>query len=133
MGCAMRIEIFSFGHKYGPAEADLCFDLRVLANPYWEPSLRPLSGLDAPVREYILADPDSAAYLRLMGELVRLQVRLARAKGCERLRIALGCTGGRHRSVAGAVWLSQLLQEDGCSLTHRDLLREGGAALRKGD
>ncbi|MBP3660212.1 MAG: hypothetical protein J6I89_02355 [Oscillospiraceae bacterium] len=120
----MKIEIISFGHKYGPIQADLVFDLRCLANPYWDPALRPLCGLDAPVQDYIFADPDSAAYLRLMGELVRLQVRLAEAKGSDSLRVAVGCTGGRHRSVAGAAYLAQLLGEH-CVLTHRDLSREG--------
>lgn len=119
----MKIEILSFGHKYGSIQADLVFDLRCLRNPYWDPALRPLCGLDAPVRDHILADPDSAAYLRLMGELVCLQVRLAEARGCECLRIAVGCTGGRHRSVAGAAYLAQLL-EGNCVLTHRDLSRE---------
>lgn len=105
-------------------QADLVFDLRCLANPYWDPVLRPLCGLDAPVRDYILADPNSAAYLRLMGELVCLQVWLGSAKGHDSLRVAVGCTGGRHRSVAGAAYLAQLLG-DHCVLTHRDLSREG--------
>lgn len=128
----MKLTVFSFGYKYGPAEADLCFDLRCLANPYWEPSLRPLCGLDAPVRDYLFADPDSAAYLRLLAELVCLHVRMAEAKGCAQLTIALGCTGGHHRSVAAAVWLAERLG-DACTLTHRDLTREGSAASGKGD
>lgn len=120
----MKIEIISFGHKYGPVQAELVFDVRCLANPYWVEALRPLCGLDAPVRDYIFSDPDSADYLWLMGELVRLQVRLSEAKGCQSLRIAVGCTGGHHRSVAAAAWLAKLL-EGQCTLTHRDLAREG--------
>ena len=104
----MQIEITSFGHKYGEIEADIVLDMRCLENPYWVPGLRELSGLDAPVREYILQEKDSAE-----------------KRGCERLRIAFGCTGGRHRSVTAAVLLAEHLREEGhtVSLHHRDIER----------
>ena len=121
----MRIEITTFGHKYGEIAADIVLDMRCLGNPYWVPALRELSGLDASVREYILQDKDSAAYLRTMLLLMEMQAKLAARRGCECLRIAVGCTGGRHRSVTAAVLLAQRLGEQGHTvhLTHRDIER----------
>ena len=80
----MLIEITSFGHKYGQPEADVMLDMRCLENPYWVPGLRELSGLDAPVREYILRDKDSAAYLQNVLTLMAMQAKLA-ADGCRDL------------------------------------------------
>ena len=121
----MQIEITSFGHKYGEITADIVLDMRCLENPYWVPALRELSGLDAPVREYILRDENSAAYLRTLLSLMTIQADMAEKRGCERLRIAVGCTGGRHRSVTVAVLLAQRLREAGhtVSLRHRDIER----------
>ena len=121
----MQIEITSFGHKYGEIEADIVLDMRCLENPYWVSGLRELSGLDAPVREYILQDKDSAGYLQTMLTLMTMQAELAEKRGCERLRIAFGCTGGRHRSVTAAVLLAEHLREEGhtVSLHHRDIER----------
>ncbi len=121
----MRIEITSFGHKYGLLAADIVLDMRCLENPYWVPALRELSGLNAPVREYILQDKDSAVYLQTMLTLMTMQAKLAEKRGCERLRIAVGCTGGRHRSVTAAVLLASRLREEGhtVSLHHRDIER----------
>ena len=106
----MQIDITSFGHKYGEIEADIVLDMRCLENPYWVPALRELSGLDMPVQEYILQDKDSAAYLQTVLTLLAMQAKLAVRRGCERLRIAVGCTGGRHRSVTAAVLLAEHLR-----------------------
>ena len=121
----MRIDITSFGHKYGEIAADIVLDVRCLENPFWVPALRELSGLDAPVREYILQNRDCAAYLQTLLSLMTMQAELAEKRGCERLRIAVGCTGGRHRSVTAAVLLAQRLTEEGhaVSLYHRDIER----------
>ncbi len=121
----MLIEITSFGHKYGGLSADIVLDMRCLENPYWVPALRELSGLDAPVRKYILQDTESAAYLRTMLALMTMQAKLAAKRGCEGLHIAIGCTGGRHRSVTAAVLLEEHLRAQGycVQLTHRDLKR----------
>lgn len=123
----MQIDITSFGHKYGEITADIVLDLRCLENPYWVPALRELSGLDAPVREYILQNRDCAAYLQTLLSLMTLQTKMAEKHGCERLHIAVGCTGGRHRSVAAAVLLAQRLTEEGhaVNLCHRDIARGG--------
>ena len=121
----MLIKIISFGHKYGQPEADVMLDMRCLENPYWVPALRELSGLDVPVRKYILQDNDSAAYLQNMLTLVEMRAKLAARRGCERLRIAVGCTGGRHRSVTAAVLLAEHLRAEGhtVNLHHRDIER----------
>lgn len=121
----MQIDIISFGHKYGEIAADIVLDMRCLENPYWVPALRDQSGLDAPVREYILRNRDCAAYLRTLLSLMTMQAELAARRGCERLRIAVGCTGGRHRSVTAAVLLAERLHEAGHTvcLHHRDIER----------
>ena len=121
----MLIEITSFGHKYGQPEADVMLDMRCLENPYWVPGLREQSGLDGPVREYILQDKNCAAYLQTLLSLMTMQAEMAEKRGCERLRIAVGCTGGRHRSVTAAVLLASRLREEGhtVSLHHRDIER----------
>lgn len=121
----MQIDITSFGHKYGQLEADIVLDMRCLQNPYWVPALRELSGLDEPVREYILQDRDCAAYLQTLLSLMTMQAELAARRGCERLHIAVGCTGGRHRSVTAAVLLAKRLEEEGHTvcLHHRDIER----------
>ena len=121
----MLIEITSFGHKYGQPETDIMLDMRCLENPYWVPALRELSGLDVPGREDILRDKDSAAYLQNVLTLMAMQAKLAARRGCERLRIAVGCTGGRHRSVTAAVLLAEHLRKEGytANLHHRDIER----------
>ena len=121
----MLIEITSFGHKYGQPEADVMLDMRCLENPYWVPALRELSGLDVPVREYILRDKDSAAYLQTVLTLLAMQAKLAVRRGCERLRIAVGCTGGRHRSVSIARAVTEYLNKLGYAAyeNHRDITR----------
>ena len=121
----MQIDITSFGHKYGEIEADIVLDMRCLENPYWVPGLRELSGLDAPVREYILQDKNCAAYLQTLLSLMTMQAEMAEKRGCERLRIAVGCTGGRHRSVTAAVLLAEHLRKEGytANLHHRDIER----------
>ena len=123
----LRIDIVTFGFKYGiPLEADLVFDVRFLTNPYWEPELKPLSGLEPPVREYVLGQPAAARFLELVAELLELTAPAYRAEGKEQLRIALGCTGGYHRSIALAEELAgRLGRLDGVAVSvfHRELGR----------
>ena len=97
----LEIDIVTFGFKYGiPLEADLVLDVRFLTNPYWEPDLKPLSGLEEPVRDFVLKQPAALRFLELVSELLELTVPAYRREGRERLRVALGCTGGYHRSIA---------------------------------
>ncbi len=123
----LRIDIVTFGFKRGiPLEADLVFDVRFLANPYWQPELKPLSGLEAPVREYVLEQPAAERFLELVVELLELTVPAYRAEGKQQLRIALGCTGGYHRSIVLAEELAKRLGSlagASVSVIHRELPR----------
>ena len=108
----LRIDIVTFGFKYGiPLEADLVFDVRFLTNPYWDPKLKPLSGLDEPVRDFVLGQPAAKRFLELVAELLELTAPAYRAEGKEQLRVALGCTGGYHRSIALAEALAARLKK----------------------
>lgn len=126
-GEALRIDIVTFGFKYGiPLEADLVFDVRFLTNPFWEPELKPLSGLEAAVRDYVLKQPAASRFLELVVELLELTVPAYRAEGKQQLRIALGCTGGYHRSIALAEALAtrvRRLDETSVRVFHRELGR----------
>ena len=123
----LKIDIVTFGFKYGiPLEADLVFDVRFLTNPYWEPELKPLSGLEQPVRDYVLAQPTADRFLDLVQELLQLTVPAFRAEGKAHLRVALGCTGGYHRSIALAEELATRIGDiEGTEITvfHRELGR----------
>ena len=123
----LQIDIVTFGFKYGiPLEADLVFDVRFLTNPYWEPELKPLSGLETPVRDFVLGQPAARRFLELVAELLELTAPAYRAEGKEHLRVALGCTGGYHRSIALAEELARRLEElpdVTVNLLHRELER----------
>jgi len=122
----MQTTIMSFGYKHGlPLDTDLVLDCRFLPNPHWVEELRPLTGLDEPVRDYVLAQPLSTEFL---GDIEPLLARLLPAyvaEGKSYLTIAFGCTGGRHRSVAIAEAVAAALRARGVELrvTHRDVDR----------
>ncbi|MDR2076680.1 MAG: RNase adapter RapZ [Desulfovibrio sp.] len=123
-GHLLRVHVISFGFKYGtPAEADILFDLRFLPNPYFIPDLKPLSGTDAPVAEYVLEQEPGRAFLSRLTDFLEYLLAQFEKEGRFRLAIALGCTGGRHRSVAVAEALTRRLHEAGYafSLEHRHL------------
>jgi UPF0042 nucleotide-binding protein len=121
---APTLAVISFGYSGGiPRNADLVFDMRFLRNPHWEPTLRPLTGLDPGVADYIAADPAYAeARDRIVDLLAMLLPRYA-SEGRAYLTVAFGCTGGRHRSVHLAEEIAGRLRERGFSPTvaHRDL------------
>jgi UPF0042 nucleotide-binding protein len=123
----LRIDIVTFGFKFGlPLEADVVFDVRFLTNPYWEPELKPLSGLHEPVRDYVMRQPAAGRFLDLVVELLELTVPAYRAEGKEQLRVALGCTGGYHRSIALAEELARRLEklpDTSVAVFHRELER----------
>ena len=118
------VQVTSFSFRRGlPREADLVFDVRFLDNPYWNPDLRPLTGLDEAVQRAVASDRDFGDFFeRLTGLLGPLLPRYNQ-EGKSYLTIAIGCTGGRHRSVYVAVRLGRWLQEQGyrSGLMHRDL------------
>lgn len=119
-----RVHLISFGFKYGqPAEADMMYDLRFLPNPFFIEELRPLSGKDGPIAEYVLgSDPGKTFVERLSGFLQYL-LPLFDSEGRYRVTIAFGCTGGRHRSVAVTEAVAQSLKTLGyaISIEHRHL------------
>ena len=124
----LTLAVTSFSYKYGvPREADLIFDVRFLKNPHWDVKLRQLTGRDLPVADYIREDPDFDAFFRsLLGFLFPLLPRY-KDEGKAYLTIAVGCTGGRHRSVFVVEQLATMLAAQGyiVALTHRDLDKKG--------
>lgn len=115
------VSVLSFGFKYGiPPEADLVFDVRFIANPFFEEALKPLSGLDEPVRSFVLARPETAAFLATLLPFLSFLVPLYRADGRAYLTIAIGCTGGRHRSPVIARAVAESLTGQGFRLTARN-------------
>lgn len=120
---AITIRLQSFGRKYGVPEAELVLDVRCLDNPFWVPELKSMSGLDAPVRDYVFRAEESRRFAALLLELLKLQAELSEKHGRRELFVAVGCTGGRHRSVAVAEYLAEELAADGAvvTVTHRDI------------
>lgn len=119
----MTVQCISFGFKNGlPMEADLVFDVRCLPNPFYVPELKEHTGLEAPVRDYVMAAPQSRELLQRLFDLVDFLLPLYLQEGKSRLTIAVGCTGGRHRSVAFAQAIGEHLREGGAPvvITHRD-------------
>jgi UPF0042 nucleotide-binding protein len=128
IGARTRVSLLSFGYKYGlPMDADLVVDMRFLPNPFWIPELRELTGKDTEVRDYVLSQEGAAEFLDRYHELLHLIGAGYRREGKRYLTLAVGCTGGKHRSVAISEELAtRLAAEDGVVVTvaHRDLGRE---------
>lgn len=118
------LHICSFGFKNGiPAGADMVMDVRFLPNPFYVEELKNQTGLDAPVRDYVCASPAAEEFLEKMTDLLRFLLPKYRAEGKTGLLLAIGCTGGRHRSVVIAEKLTELLRAAGCpaDCVHREL------------
>lgn len=123
----LHATVLSFGFKYGiPVDADLVADARFLPNPFWDETLRPLSGLDDPVAKAVLTQDSASAFLDLYTELIALVSAGYVQEGKRYVTIAIGCTGGKHRSVAMAEALGARLRDAGTQtlVVHRDLGRE---------
>jgi UPF0042 nucleotide-binding protein len=124
---ALRATIMSFGFKYGiPVDADIVADMRFLPNPYWDPELKELTGLDAAVNDYVVGFPTAQDFLTKYAELLDIVEDGYLREGKRFITIAMGCTGGKHRSVAMAENLSARLVKNGVDVrvVHRDLGRE---------
>ncbi len=126
---SLMVTVLSFGFKYGiPSDADLVFDVRFLPNPYYVPELRPKTGLDQEIRDFVLGYPVSEEFLNRLLELLRFLIPNYIEEGKSHLVIAVGCTGGRHRSVTFAEELYRRLNssgEYGLYVEHRDIDRSG--------
>jgi UPF0042 nucleotide-binding protein len=121
---AMQIAVTSFGYKSGlPLDVDLVLDVRFLPNPHWIDDLRPLTGLDAPVRSYVLGQDLTREFLKRFEHLLELLLPAYMAEGKSYLSLAIGCTGGRHRSVALAEEIATWFRSRGHQprVTHRDI------------
>ncbi len=123
----MRVHLLSFGFKNGsPPEADILWDVRFLPNPYYVPEMRNLTGLDSRVADYVLNSRTTGRFLELLQPLLTFLIPQFEEEGKADLTIAVGCTGGKHRSVVIAGELRKILicQKVRLSLSHRDLGRE---------
>jgi UPF0042 nucleotide-binding protein len=124
-GERMRTRILSFGFKYGvPVDADLSLDVRFIENPYFVDELRPLSGLDASVSRFVLGKPDAQGFLERAMALLEFLLPRYEAEGKSYLTVAVGCTGGRHRSVAMAERIAEELRrrlQVQVDVSHRDI------------
>lgn len=122
----MAITVISFGFKYGlPQEADLVLDVRCLPNPFYVPELKNLTGLDQPVVDYVMAAPESQELLRRYEDMLEYALPLYVKEGKSQLMIAVGCTGGKHRSITFARKIGEFCQKLGYepSVQHRDAKR----------
>jgi len=124
----IQFTVVSFGFKYGlPSDADLVADARFLPNPFWQPELRALTGLDDEVRDYVLAQPGATDFVNDYSRALRPVLEGYRRENKRHATIAVGCTGGKHRSVAIAEALAARLREEpgvAVAIKHRDLGRE---------
>lgn len=123
---AMQVLVLSFGFKHGlPLDVDNVLDVRFIPNPHWVEQMRPLTGLDEPVRRYVLSQPESKEFLKRTEELFKFLVPAYVKEGKSYLTIAVGCTGGRHRSVVLAEEIASSLRKLGYSpsVIHRDVER----------
>lgn len=126
----LSVNVLSFGFKYGaPADADIIMDVRFLPNPFYDPALRSHTGLDEPVRDFVLSQPETEHFLDGWFRLLDTVMPGYLAEGKTHLAIALGCTGGMHRSVALTEQTAEHLRKSGykVSITHRDIGRDRAA------
>ncbi|HEX6476577.1 MAG TPA: RNase adapter RapZ [Acidimicrobiales bacterium] len=123
---ALQVTVVSFGFKHGvPLDVDLVFDCRFLPNPHWIEELRPLTGLDPPVRRYVMSQCETPPFIDKLDDLFGLLLPAYVKEGKSYLTIAVGCTGGQHRSVVLAEELAERIQDRGFepTLHHRDVHR----------
>jgi RNase adapter protein RapZ len=124
---ALKVSVVSFGYKHGlPLDADMVADCRFLPNPHWIPELAPLTGRDQPVIDYVLGQPGASDFLDAFAQAVRIALAGYDKSGRHYVLLAVGCTGGKHRSVVMADELARRLAPDspGIEVTHRDIGRE---------
>ncbi|CAK21840.1 RNase adapter RapZ [Listeria welshimeri] len=123
-----NVQLMSFGFKYGiPIDADLVFDVRFLPNPHYIDKMRPLTGLDKDVYEYVMKWPETGAFLDKLIDLLMFTLPFYKREGKTQLVIAIGCTGGQHRSVALTEYVGKAIQQKyETTISHRDMKRRKG-------
>lgn len=121
---ALNVTLMTFGFKYGiPQNVDLVFDVRFLPNPHFVPELKDLNGHDAPVRDFVLNKPQTAEFIKKLSEMLKFLIPHYKKEGKSYLTVGIGCTGGRHRSVAIAPEIAKLLKKSAININivHREL------------
>jgi len=124
---SLMISVVSFGFKYGlPVDSDMVFDVRFLPNPFYIPELKPLTGNDKPIRDYVMQWEQSKTFLQKMQEMIAFMIPHCIAEGRNQLVIAIGCSGGKHRSVtlANALYACLLEEKRNAFIRHRDILQK---------
>lgn len=119
----MTVTILSFGYKHGiPMDTDLLMDVRFIPNPYYIPEMRPMTGRDQPVRDYVLGSKESQVFLEKFSSLLLFLLPNYIKEGKTHLTLGIGCTGGQHRSVALAIRMGEIMMEHGYNVVvkHRD-------------
>lgn len=122
-----EVTLFSFGFKHGvPEDVNMVWDVRFLPNPYWEEQMRHLNGLNSDVAEYVIQSKSGIEFLELLHPLLTFLVKQNRAAGKDMMRIAIGCTGGKHRSVAVVEKLAECMEKAQLTMNHfhRDIEKE---------
>ena len=130
----LSITVLSFGFKYGiPVDADLVFDVRFIPNPFYIPKLKPFSGNDEPVRDYVLAQEETKGFITKTDDLLEFLIPYYKKEGKRQLIVSVGCTGGRHRSVAIANSLYETLAKRNYSVSveHRDIREDVHQGAKK--
>lgn len=120
----ISVNILSFGFKYGiPVDSDLVFDVRFIPNPFYIPDLKPLSGKDEPVRKYVLEQEETKKFLEKLEDMLKFLIPQYSKEGKKQLIVSIGCTGGRHRSVAIANSIYEILKSNdfNSGIEHRDI------------
>lgn len=123
-----NVQLMSFGFKYGiPIDADLVFDVRFLPNPHYIDKMRPLTGLDEDVYEYVMKWPETQTFLDKLVDILMFTLPFYKREGKTQLVIAIGCTGGQHRSVALTEFVGKAIQQKyETTISHRDMKRRKG-------
>lgn len=130
----LSVTVLSFGFKYGiPVDSDLVFDVRFIPNPFYIPKLKPYSGNDEPVKEYVLEQEETKGFIKRADDMLDFLIPNYKKEGKRQLIISIGCTGGRHRSVAITNELYNRLLERGynVSVEHRDIIEDAHQGAKK--
>lgn len=130
----IMVTVLSFGFKYGiPVDSDLVFDVRFLPNPYYIPSLKPYSGLEKPVRDYVLSFEETTVFMNKLTDMMEFLIPRYKKEGKRQLIVSIGCTGGRHRSVALSNRLYEMLNHKGfnVNIDHRDINEDVNRGVSK--
>ena len=130
----LSVTILSFGFKYGiPVDSDLVFDVRFIPNPFYIPELKPYSGNDEPVKQYVLQQEETKGFIKRTDELLEFLIPNYKKEGKRQLIISIGCTGGRHRSVAIANQIYENLSSRNynISVEHRDIREDVHQGAKK--